>query len=187
MTIETDTRPGGRMRVTVVAGNPKPESRTLDAAVLLAEQLTGRAPDAVVDVITLGPGLLGWGDPGVARAVATIGGSDLVVVASPTFKATYTGVLKLLLDQFATGEGLHSVVVVPLMLGAGPAHAMAPDLLLKPVLVELGATCPAPGLYLTDTTFTSDGRIEQYTRRWGPVLLRAATSETLVETEIASC
>jgi FMN reductase len=28
------------------------------------------------------------------------------------------------------------------MLGAGPHHALAPELLLKPVLVELGATWP---------------------------------------------
>ena len=187
MAVEAQVRTGGPRTVTVVAGNPKPESRTLQAAELVAEQLTGRPADHRVDVITLGAGLLGWGDAGVAAAVATVAGSDLVVVASPTYKATYTGVLKLLLDQFATGEGLHSVVVVPLMLGAGPAHAMAPDLLLKPVLVELGATCPAPGLYLMDTTFTTDGRIEQYTRRWGPVLLAAASRTHDLETEIAQC
>lgn len=27
------------------------------------------------------------------------------------------------------------------MLGAGPAHALAPELTLRPVLTELGATC----------------------------------------------
>jgi FMN reductase len=42
------------------------------------------------------------------------------------------------------------------MLGAGPGHAMAPDLLLKPVLVELGATCPTRGLYLLDSDTTSE-------------------------------
>ncbi|NKQ52027.1 NAD(P)H-dependent oxidoreductase [Amycolatopsis sp. K13G38] len=158
------------MKVTVVAGNPKPGSRTLDAATRLAEAVSGRAPDSVIDVITLGPGLLGWGDPDVAAAVKTVAGSDLVVFASPTFKATYTGVLKLFLDQFATGDGLKDVVAVPLMLGAGPGHALAPDLLLKPVLVELGATTPAPGLYLIDSTYTEDTRIADYTRRWAPAL-----------------
>ena len=162
------------MTVTVVVGNPKPGSRTLDAARRVAEAVTGRPPDAEVDVITLGPGLLGWGDAEVAAAVKAVGASDLAVVASPTFKATYTGVLKLFLDQFPTGEGLRGVVVVPLMLGAGPAHAMAPDLLLKPVLVELGATTPAPGLYLVDTAYPTDGRITEYADRWGPVLTAAA-------------
>jgi len=158
------------MTTTVVAGNPKPGSRTLDAATRLAEALTGSSPDHVVDVIELGAGLLGWGDEKVTAAVDTVASSDLVVFASPTFKATYTGVLKLFLDQFATGEGLEGVTAVPLMLGAGPAHAMAPDLLLKPVLVELGATCPLPGLYLIDSTYTEDTRITDYVERWRPVL-----------------
>ena len=53
------------MITTVVAGNPKPASRTLDAATVVLERLTGRAPDHVVDVIDLGAGLLGWGDTAV--------------------------------------------------------------------------------------------------------------------------
>ena len=158
------------MTVTVVVGNPNPASRTRDAGTLLAAALAGRAPDTVIDVVDLGPGLLGWGDPAVAEAVRTVGGSDLVVVASPTFKATYTGLLKLFLDQFATAEGLAGVVAVPVMLGAGPAHALAPELLLKPVLVELGATCPTPGLYLSDATYTEDGRITAFAERWRPVV-----------------
>lgn len=166
------------MKVTVVAGNPKAGSRTLDAATLVATAVTGSPVDSVVDVIQLGPGLLGWGDDKVAQAVETVAESDLVVVASPTFKATYTGVLKLFLDQFATAEGLRGVVAVPVMLGAGPSHALAPELLLKPVLVELGATTPAPGLYLADTTYTTDSRIAEYAERWGPVLTAAATART---------
>lgn len=166
------------MKVTIVAGNPKPGSRTLDAANMVAAALTGETPDEVVDVVTLGAGLLGWGDDAVKAAVESVASSDLVVFASPTFKATYTGILKLFLDQFATGDGLKDVVVVPLMLGAGPAHAMAPDLLLKPVLVELGATAPAPGLYLLDSTYTTDTRIAEYTERWGGIISAAATAAT---------
>jgi len=165
------------MTIVVVAGNPKPGSRTLDAGTRLATALTGREPDRVVDVVTLGAGLLGWGDERVAEAVATVSAADLVVFASPTFKASYTGVLKLFLDQFATGEGLRDVVAVPLMLGAGPAHALAPDLLLKPVLVELGATTPSPGLYLLDSTYLTDGRIAEYADRWAPVVSAAVRTE----------
>lgn len=164
------------MKLTVVAGNPKPGSRTLDAASTLAQALTGSEPDVVVDVIALGSGLLGWGDDAVKAAVESVSSSDLVVVASPTFKATYTGVLKLFLDQFAGGDGLRNVVAVPVMLGAGPGHAMAPDVFLKPVLVELGATVPAPGLYLIDSTYSTDPLIGDYVERWGEILLAAATT-----------
>jgi FMN reductase len=158
------------MTVTVVAGNPKPDSRTLAAARLLAEQITGAPVDDAIDVITLGPGLLGWGDDAVAAAVKTVQCSDLVIFASPTFKATYTGVLKLFLDQFATGDGLKGVVAIPLMLGAGPAHALAPELLLKPVLVELGATVPVQGLYLNEKSWEDPESSREWLDRWTLVI-----------------
>src|SRR3954471_11396469 len=87
-----------------VVGNPKSHTRTRAAAELVVERLTGAPADVVIDVIDLGPGLLGWGDPGVEEAVATLRGAELAVVASPTYKATYTGLLKLFLDHVGTGD-----------------------------------------------------------------------------------
>lgn len=139
--------------IAVVVGNPKPRSRTLEAAVHVATELAGEAPCAVVDVVDLGAGLLGWGDPAVGEAVGAVQGADAVVFASPTYKAAYTGLLKLFLDQIPS-NGLAGIVAFPLMLGAGPGHQLAPELVLKPVLVELGAICPTRGLYLLDSAFT---------------------------------
>jgi FMN reductase len=160
------------MRVAVVVGNPKPKSRTHDAGVLVARTLAGKDPDLVLDLIELGPGLLQFGNADVERAVQAVRQCDVAVFASPTYKATYTGLLKLFLDQFPS-DGLAGMIGIPLMLGAGPAHAMAPDLLLKPVLVELGAVCPMPGLYLIDKTFAEDPRLQSWATRarmWiGPV------------------
>jgi FMN reductase len=164
------------MTTTVVVGNPKHPSRTSDAAQMLARALTRGSVDEVIEVADLGPGLLGWGDEKVAAAVRTVAGSSLVVFASPTFKATYTGLLKLFLDQFAGGTGLAGVVCVPLMLGAGPAHAMAPDLLLKPVLSELGGTCALPGLYLIDSGYAQDPALPAYAERWAPVVAALTTN-----------
>jgi FMN reductase len=161
------------VNIAVVTGNPKSGSRTLEAAIYLATRLAGEAPSTVVDVVDLGPGLLGWGDPAVGRAIEAVQHADAAVFASPTYKATYTGILKLFLDQFPPG-GLRRVVAVPLMLGAGPGHAMAPDLLLKPVLVELGATCPTRGLYLLESDYTSDAALGPWLESAYPQV-RAAT------------
>jgi FMN reductase len=136
----------------VVVGNPKPMSRTRSAAEAIVERLTGSAPKAVIDVVDLGPALLGWGDPAVAAAKQTVKEADLLVVASPTFKGTYTGLLKLFLDQFGAGE-LGQLTTFAVMLGAAPNHALAPELTLRPVLVEIGASCPAPSLYLLDSEY----------------------------------
>jgi FMN reductase len=140
--------------VAVVVGNPRPRSRTYQAAHIVAERLAGRPADLDIDLTDLGGALLDWSDPGVSALVAAVQGSDLVVVASPTYKATYTGLLKLFLDRFGGGS-LAGVTAVPVMLGGHWRHALAADMLLKPVLVELGATCPTAGLFLLETEFAA--------------------------------
>jgi len=145
----------------VVVGNPKPMSRTRAAAELVAEKLTGSAPTYVIDVVDLGVGLLGWGDPKVAEAKEIVKSADSLVVASPTFKATYTGLLKLFLDQFGQGE-LGQVTTFPLMLGGSYMHGLAPELTLRPVLVEIGASCPAPSLYLLDSDYETSPDLEKW-------------------------
>ncbi|HEV8016794.1 MAG TPA: NAD(P)H-dependent oxidoreductase [Stellaceae bacterium] len=158
------------MKISVIVGNPKAKSRTLDAALLVATKLTGEEPETVLDLVDLDPALLEFGNTAVADAIAAVRRADTLIVASPTFKATYTGLLKLFLDQFPP-DGLAGITAFPLMLGAGPAHALAPDLLLKPVLVELGAICPTVGLYLIDKNFADDPALDKWLVRAKPVLL----------------
>ena len=149
------------LSVVVVVGNPKPRSRTYQAAHLLAEKLAGRPADLSVDLTDLGAALLDWSDPGVAGLVAAVQASDLAVVASPTYKATYTGLLKLFLDRIP-GGALAGVTAVPLMLGGHWKHALAADLLLKPVLVELGATCPTRGLFLPESEYAGGETLDSW-------------------------
>ena len=137
-------------RTAVVVGNPKPNSRTLAATIHLTRELSGHDPELVVDLATLGAELLDWSSPEVAELVQRVGHADLVVFGSPTYKGAYTGLLKLFLDRFAGQTGLAGVAV-PLMLGGSPAHALAPELTLRPVLTELGATVPGRGLYVLDS------------------------------------
>jgi FMN reductase len=139
-------------RVGVIVGNPKPRSRTYEAALMVAEKVTGEEAGLVIDLAELGPALLDWADPTVGALVKQAAELDVLVVASPTYKATYTGLLKLFLDRFST-EGLAGVVAIPLMLGGGPAHTLAPEVSLKPLLFEIGATVPTRALYLLDSTF----------------------------------
>lgn len=135
-------------RTVVLVGNPKPASRTLEAAVHVARELAGE-PDLVVDLASWGPRLLDWSDAEVSALVEQVSGARLLVVASPTYKASFTGLLKLFLDRIA-GDGLVGTVAVPLMLSAAPAHAMASELFLRPVLTELGACVPGAALSIAD-------------------------------------
>lgn len=154
------------MNVVVVVGNPKPGSRTRRAAELVAERLTGTAPSTTIELAELGPALLEFGDPAVTAAKDSVLGADLVVFASPTFKATYSGLLKLFLDQFAAAE-LGGKPAVALMLGASPLHALAGEHTLKPVLSEIGASVPAPALFLLESSWEQSPELEAW-------LIRAA-------------
>ena len=58
---------------------------------------------------------------------------------------------------------LAGVVVVPLMVGAGLQHALAVEVHLRPVLVELGATLPTRGLYVTEGQF---GELDAVVAAW---------------------
>jgi FMN reductase len=148
----------------VVVGNPKPASRTRQAGELVVERLTGAPADAVLELAELGPGLLGWGDPAVDAAKETVRSADLVVFATPTYKATYTGLLKLFLDQFGAGE-LHGTTAVALMLGASPVHALAGEHTLKPVLNEIGCSCPTPALFLLDSSWDASPELDLWVER----------------------
>ena len=144
----------GVTSVGIVVGNPKPGSRTLRVAEAVADAaavaagLDG-ADRVVVDLATLGPELFDWSSARVRSVVDAVAGCALAVVASPTYKATYTGLLKAFLDWYPT-TGLSGVAVVPVMVGAGPQHALAVEVHLRPVLVEIGATLPTRGLYVTE-------------------------------------
>jgi len=152
------------MKAAVIVGNPKPRSRTQQAANLVAERLAGEPASLSVDLTDLGAALLDWSDSRVTDLVAAVATSDLVVFASPTYKATYTGLLKLFLDRIG-GGALAGVTAVPVMLGGHWQHAMASDLLLKPVLVELGATCPARGLFLLESEYAGGETLDAWLER----------------------
>ena len=166
------------MSTAVVVGNPKPLSRTLEAATSLARELSGAEADLVVDLASLGADLLDWSAASVAALVEQVGGADLVVVASPTYKGTFTGLLKLFLDRFAGGSGL-SGVAVPLMLGASPAHALAPELSLRPVLTELGATVPGRGLFVLDSAYDEPAAYAAWLAATRPVVDALVTARTV--------
>jgi FMN reductase len=161
--------------IAVVVGNPKPRSRTYQAAHLVAERLAGRPADLSIDLTELGADLLDWADPGVAELVAAVQAADLVVVASPTYKGSYTGLLKLFLDRF--GAGSMTGTAVPVMLGGHWRHALAPELLLKPILVEIGATCPTAGLFLLDSELGANDTLDAWLARARPQV--AATTKGL--------
>lgn len=67
--------------------------------------------------------------------------ADLVVVATPMIRASYSGVLKLFLDRLPDAA-LDGTAVMPLTLAPERSQRPAADLQLRPVLASLGACMP---------------------------------------------
>jgi FMN reductase len=154
--LDMDTSDTRTLRLTVLCGNPRPSSRTLAAATQVADAMEKAAgPDGpswarwVVDLADLGTELFAPSRPGVDAALSLVTHSDLLVVATPVFKGTYTGLLKSFLD-WLPHRGLDGVVAVPLTVMAASVHSLAADVHLRPLLVELGATVPTASVVLTE-------------------------------------
>lgn len=150
--------------VGVLVGNPRVGSRTLRAAVGVGEAVRGAlralghevAGDGpLVDAAELAGEVFAVGSGVVDEALEALGRADYLVVASPTYKATYTGLLKAVLDR-APGGWLRGRVAVPLLVAASDRHALAVELHLKPLLAELGAAVPGRGLFLNDSALDQD-------------------------------
>ena len=141
------------MSVLLIAGSPSERSRTaalLDAA---GQRLVFRG--AQVDTLRvrdLPPQALllaDFGNAAVIRATAQVAAADIVVVATPVYKAAYSGVLKVFLDLLPQ-TALKGKTVLPLATGGSPHHMLALDYALRPVLQSLGAKHILPGIYATD-------------------------------------
>ena len=174
--------------IAVVTGNPKPQSRTHNVALAIAGAVAAGIGDAgtdvagtgnigtgriVVDLAEHAPRLFDWADPELTSLTAAVAGADVAVFASPTYKASYTGLLKAFLDRYGN-NGLAGVVAVPVMTGGWPGHLLAVEVHLRPVLVELGATVPARGVYVTEAELSDvDGAAAKWAKDAVPLIARS--------------
>lgn len=144
------------MKITVLIGNPSPGGRTTELGTTVATalcHLLDIAPDfEVIELAEHTDGLFTWGAENLKGVVETVANSDFLIVASPTYKASYTGLLKAFLDKYDAG-GLKRAVAIPVFTGGSPDHSLAPNHTLRPLLVELGASTPTASLYLVTSQF----------------------------------
>jgi FMN reductase len=103
----------------------------------------GRAPDA-------------YGDD-TAAVVKRIAAADIVVLASPVYRASFTGALKNLLDHLPV-EALMGKPCGIVAMGATAHHFLGVEWHLRDVLTWFGAIVPPTGVYLSSSDF-SDGNL----------------------------
>lgn len=110
----------------------------IDLAALPAEALLAREQAAEID-----------------QAIATLADGDIVIAATPTYRALYTGLLKCFFDLMPQGH-LAGKACIGLQTGTAPQHFLAVEYGFRPLFTSLDGV-PLAMLYSTDDEFT-EGR-----------------------------
>lgn len=165
MTYQTSSQHPGA-RVVVLSGNPRAGSRTTAAAVHVAQEtarlLGSEQAVETVELAQFAAEILADVHPAADAALGTVADATVLVVATPVYKASYTGLLKAFLDLYGPG-GLSGVVAVPVVVSGNPAHALVGEVHLRPLLVELGAVVPTRALTLVESQLTD---LDPVVGRW---------------------
>ncbi|GGC43431.1 NADPH-dependent FMN reductase [Brevibacterium sediminis] len=160
-------------RVVLISASPAENSKTEALLEFIARRLGqyGHRTEFIkLRHLPASPLLAGDGSDGlISSARATVAAADAVVVGSPVFKATYTGLLKVFVDLLPM-DALHGKPVLPLLTGGSAAHVLALDYGLKPLLATLGASSIGRGRFVVSSnvlpaTDTTPPRIDESVER----------------------
>ncbi len=149
--------------VLLIAGSPSAQSRSSGLLEGVGQRLVRRGLTVERLLIRELPAeallLADWKHPAVIHAIDQVARAKVIVVATPVYKAAYSGVLKVFLDLLPQ-TALKGKTLLPLATGGSPHHMLALDYALRPVLQSLSARHILPGVYATDAQVlpSTDGR-----------------------------
>ncbi|MDQ0160970.1 NADPH-dependent FMN reductase [Aeribacillus alveayuensis] len=151
-------------KVVIINGSPFPSSR-LNGLIQYAEQQLQQKGIEIdhIQVAQLPAEDLikaKFDSEAILNANQKVEQADGIIIASPVYKAAYTGVLKTYLDLLPQ-KGLLGKTILPLFIGGTLAHLLSIDYALKPVLSTMGGRYILGGVYAVDAWVTRKEN-EQY-------------------------
>lgn len=162
------------MNILTISGSPAAQSRSNRLLGHVREWLAERGVIADhLSVRDLPPQAALHADfdhPQIIEALQRVALANTVIIATPIYKAAYSGALKVFLDLLPQ-SGLRDKTVLPLATGGSLAHALAIDYALRPVLTSLGARQVLPAIFAVDQQLAWSER--------GGLVLEAPLSERL--------
>ena len=184
MSRPSDSGTARPISVVGVSGSPTHPSRTTALVREVAETFAARV-GGVATLIELAPLLGGLGSgpfrgdigQGALAALEAVEAADLIVVGSPAYRATYTGLFKLFFDHV----GQYALVDKPIVLtatGGSDRHALLVEHQMRPLFGFFQALTVPLGIFanegdFTDYRVTSPGlrsRIDTAVQRTLPLL-----------------
>lgn len=147
------------LNVVAVAGSVQRPSRTLVLVEELLAELARHVPvdSRLIELGHIGPQLAGalyrpHVGPAVEAEIAAIEAADLLVVATPVYRATYPGLFKHLFD-LVHHEALIDKPVLLAATGGSERHALVVDHQLRPLFSFFQARTLPLGVYATERDF----------------------------------
>jgi len=144
------------MSIVALAGSPSADSRSTALLRHVLARFADSEPRTEIVLRDLPPAALvraDVDDPAIRRAREQVAAARLVIVATPIYKAAYSGLLKTFLDLLPP-DALRGKTVLALGTGGSAAHLLALDYALKPVLAALGARHILDSVFAVDAQFT---------------------------------
>src|SRR5262245_54603248 len=162
------------MKAVAISGSPRTPSKSKTLAELMLDALERDGCDiGLIDVAELpAEALLARTTSGESEAaIAAVGEARIVVAATPTYRALYTGALKCLFDLMPPAH-LQGKVCVPVQTAAVPQHFLAVEYGFRPLFASLEGVAIS-GVYATDDQFTDGQPSEKLLQRINDVALAA--------------
>jgi FMN reductase len=154
---------GRTLRAVAISGSPSLNSRSriliLRALALLeaagVETSSIDLSDLPADAL-----LARRRDPAVDSAIGEVAASNVIILGTPIYRATYAGQLKAFFDLFPQ-EALLGRVVGFVATGAGPGHLLMIDHGLRPLVASLHGLSAAQAVYVVDSQFPDKQNIPE--------------------------
>ena len=116
--------------------------------------------------------LTGFPGPELRAALDTVTGADALIAATPTFKASYSGLFKSFFDLFDEGT-LENLPVLAAATGGSARHSLMLDTAMRPLFAHLRAMVLPVGVYAASEDWAGAGEaLEARIRRAGAQLAR---------------
>ncbi len=144
-----------------LSGSPTPGSRSRKVLVRVLEHVASHGvKTSILDLADLpAEALLARRtDPVVADAVAACMKARILILATPTYRATYAGQLKAFMDLFPNA-GLTDHVGGAIATARGPMHLLLLDHGIRPLVASLGGLTASQLVYVTDSELPNGSEI----------------------------
>lgn len=140
-------------RIVILSGSPSEHSRSDVLLTYLGKKLQAQDVSishiSVKDVPQQDLCQGNYNSPAIQQISKTIEQAQGLIIGSPVYKASYSGVLKSLIDLLPQDIFKHKPVL-PIMTGGSPTHLLAIEYTLKP-LVNLLKGQSLKGVYFLDS------------------------------------